>query len=756
MAQIDKRRSSRLKSALIDGRCGFSPKLEGIGPGCEKQCGACLLEIDAAGADGEFVAVLDRCQPLHFFHVSCIATWAELENSCPLCKNRFSKIGVYDAQGALLRVTHTEERDQAETAEAAEAEEDEDESVCYVCHQANNESALLLCDGSDGRCNAAAHYYCVNLACVPEGDWFCADCSGVHTSTSNLPDSLSKESSQESTVAPSADDSQNYFLKESSQESSSSSSLVGTSGMQANSAKPERPLDLEDVGNVREAEKFILSRSSTDPSKVKRHTSKVRVSTSSRPKSDADCDLTPVKREALETSTSSTDSKRFKWSKNKDATSVSNEAQVETNSTLKHEKLEPMNAMPSTTLSVATEDRPGTMAASDNASQKIPTWISRKGSRVTVDLGGRRIRDPAASVLAQAMKKALEQIQVSSPDISVSLQLAGNKLQKAGVASFLKALEQIGLPLARLDLERNRLDSLAGTWLAAWLSRQASGPPEEILLSLNSGLGDASVKALLESLSIKSRANNRLIPVWVEASFTGLKDVDGLLESLSEQVPFCFALDRSVCGPSKCSSCADDRRALLHLHGILEQCFNDEDGFGADRKSTLHFPHLAAPSTSKSSSAGQHRKMHDLHSPSKAISEGIQLSAATKWHLEEGQHVGKGPMRRVSRTPSSGFADSLQEPAAPSTAQPLPEAAEREKRQSWAASLGTRGGAEDESQDLLDATPNCGMWDLVRAEEKRRRLEKQKLRAAKSANATSRPSKQLSSESLGSSVRASR
>eukprot|EP00930_Biecheleria_cincta_P100497 TRINITY_DN92128_c0_g1_i1.p1 TRINITY_DN92128_c0_g1~~TRINITY_DN92128_c0_g1_i1.p1 ORF type:complete len:747 (-),score=114.31 TRINITY_DN92128_c0_g1_i1:179-2383(-) len=734
MAQIDKRRSSRLKSALLDGRCGFSPKLEGVGPDCEQQCGACLLELDTASADGEFVAVLDRCQPLHFFHVGCIATWAELENSCPLCKHRFSKIGVYDAQGTLLRVTYTEERDQNfETAE----DDDDDDSVCYVCHKADNESALLLCDGQGGRCKASAHYYCVKLESVPEEDWFCADCAGSQgappSAGQQQPDSLPKESSQESTVVPSTDDSQQSLTKESSQEASSSSCPAGTARVQA---KPELPSDQEDLRSLHKAEKSDT---------VKCGATKSRVSGSSKPKPDTNSDLTPIKREAVEALASS-DRRSFKWRKTQGVPSGSdNAAQADTNSAVKLEKLESTAASPSDTI-----------VASDNSSLKIPTWISRKGSRVTVDLGGRRIKDPAASVLAQVMKQSLEQIQASSSNIVVSLHLAGNKLQKSGIASFLKALEQTGLPLARLDLERNRLDSTAGMWLAAWLSRQTRGPPEELLLSLNSGLGDAALKALLESLGVKITASNISIPVWVEASFTGLKDIDSLLESLSAQVPFCFALDRSVCGPSKCSSCADDRRALLHLHGVLEQRFNDTEDLAPEQKTLHGFPRLAATKISRSSAAvDQHPTERASHAPLIDTKAGIRSSTAVTQH-NEGLSVGKGTLLRASRTTSSEFSRGSSESVVPSNVQ---EADEREARRSWAASLGKRGGGDDESQDISlgDYTPNCGMWDCVRAEEKRRKLEKQKqLRAAKRANATASSPKNPSSESLGSFFQTSR
>lgn len=45
---------------------------------------------------------------------------------------------------------------------------------CTVCNRVTDESLLLLCD----LCDSAAHTYCVGLGLtIPEGDWFCHDCT---------------------------------------------------------------------------------------------------------------------------------------------------------------------------------------------------------------------------------------------------------------------------------------------------------------------------------------------------------------------------------------------------------------------------------------------------------------------------------------------------------------------------------------------------------------------------------------------------
>ncbi|GLT52883.1 hypothetical protein SLA2020_261950 [Shorea laevis] len=53
---------------------------------------------------------------------------------------------------------------------------------CSVCHQMTDESLLLLCD----LCDSASHTYCIGLGfTVPEGDWFCHDCTVCRTEHMN-------------------------------------------------------------------------------------------------------------------------------------------------------------------------------------------------------------------------------------------------------------------------------------------------------------------------------------------------------------------------------------------------------------------------------------------------------------------------------------------------------------------------------------------------------------------------------------------
>lgn len=52
-------------------------------------------------------------------------------------------------------------------------EEEEEARPCPVCNTADNEDVLLLCD----HCDASYHTYCIGLEDVPDGAWFCMECT---------------------------------------------------------------------------------------------------------------------------------------------------------------------------------------------------------------------------------------------------------------------------------------------------------------------------------------------------------------------------------------------------------------------------------------------------------------------------------------------------------------------------------------------------------------------------------------------------
>ena len=121
---------------------------------------------------------LDTCK--HSFHDHCIGQWADRENSCPSCKARFtvlSRFRVAAGSDMLVSFEEVEARNQKteDRIGAIHREIALDAIRCAVCHDPDNESVMLLCDGSG--CEVACHTYCVGLDLVPEGDWFCVDCS---------------------------------------------------------------------------------------------------------------------------------------------------------------------------------------------------------------------------------------------------------------------------------------------------------------------------------------------------------------------------------------------------------------------------------------------------------------------------------------------------------------------------------------------------------------------------------------------------
>ncbi|XXG55228.1 hypothetical protein AAC387_Pa03g2942 [Persea americana] len=135
-------------------------------------CGICLSE-EGKAIRGQ----IDSCD--HYFCFVCIMEWSKLESKCPICKQRFGSIRRLPKEGVFSRerIVQVPVRDQVYhplgngTTGPSDPYED---TCCTECQTSENESLLLLCD----LCDSAAHTYCVGLGrTVPEGDWYCHDCS---------------------------------------------------------------------------------------------------------------------------------------------------------------------------------------------------------------------------------------------------------------------------------------------------------------------------------------------------------------------------------------------------------------------------------------------------------------------------------------------------------------------------------------------------------------------------------------------------
>ncbi|PSR94429.1 hypothetical protein BD289DRAFT_459319 [Coniella lustricola] len=123
------------------------------------------------------VAVIQVCG--HILHDSCLKAWSGKANSCPICRQAFHLVEVYDRIGGTLLTTYKVE-DKKQVAEFdplawLDENPEEEEAVvpCPVCNTAEHEDILLLCDA----CDTPYHTHCIGLEDVPDGAWFCMECA---------------------------------------------------------------------------------------------------------------------------------------------------------------------------------------------------------------------------------------------------------------------------------------------------------------------------------------------------------------------------------------------------------------------------------------------------------------------------------------------------------------------------------------------------------------------------------------------------
>ncbi|KAK4044604.1 hypothetical protein C8A01DRAFT_42515 [Parachaetomium inaequale] len=131
-------------------------------------------------ANHENVAKIEVCG--HMLHDACLREWTDKANSCPICRQTFHTVTVYDKVGGKnLSTRHVEDKKQAPVVPEYDPREWMEEFVeqpdvpgrrCPVCNSTGDEEILLLCDG----CDAAYHTQCVDLDEVPRGPWFCMEC----------------------------------------------------------------------------------------------------------------------------------------------------------------------------------------------------------------------------------------------------------------------------------------------------------------------------------------------------------------------------------------------------------------------------------------------------------------------------------------------------------------------------------------------------------------------------------------------------
>ncbi|XP_063677818.1 remodeling and spacing factor 1-like [Bolinopsis microptera] len=114
-------------------------------------------------------AKLAECE--HVFCEPCITEWSKNADTCPICRNRFDHLCTCDT---LRGDYSTKVKIQYKSKDSVTVEVEH--YVCQICHSGQNEELLLLCDG----CDEAYHTHCLRpqLDNIPDGDWFCVQCSG--------------------------------------------------------------------------------------------------------------------------------------------------------------------------------------------------------------------------------------------------------------------------------------------------------------------------------------------------------------------------------------------------------------------------------------------------------------------------------------------------------------------------------------------------------------------------------------------------
>lgn len=109
----------------------------------------------------------DGCD--HNFCKTCLIEWSQISGKCPMCKNEYNNIFIYD-DGVKKQISVNEIRKKFKKEKNDENENENIEKVCYLCRKNEDEINLVLCD----RCKETfCHYYCCNLKKMPVGKWFC-------------------------------------------------------------------------------------------------------------------------------------------------------------------------------------------------------------------------------------------------------------------------------------------------------------------------------------------------------------------------------------------------------------------------------------------------------------------------------------------------------------------------------------------------------------------------------------------------------
>ncbi len=331
-------------------------------------------------------------------------------------------------------------------------------------------------------------------------------------------------------------------------------------------------------------------------------------------------------------------------------------------------------------------------------------WVRLNGRVLQIELGGRRIKDAAAVAVAKLVRSVLEKFRARQSAPLVSLNRSGNRLGKAGLMTLLESIEKTESHLAVLNLEWNRIDASAVTWLASWLCKQP-GPPRKLVLSHNRAIGDMAAQHLFQSLGRMCGNASNTMP-WIEAKYIGIRDVDAFMELLSAHVNFCFALDADACAPDRCASREGEKseQPQMHLFGILEQRSQAPEVIH-DSFDSFDTVDLGSPARSlRLDFDSQHASQDTQQTANSDSQETFAESIAPNIEVKKDKQDRK--VKHFSTDPAS---------------------TERDVRREWAASLGKSGVVVGHDIDKPAPAPSYGMWDLACAEAKKaRKLERRR------------------------------
>ncbi|XP_063696784.1 PHD and RING finger domain-containing protein 1 [Culicoides brevitarsis] len=108
----------------------------------------------------------------HIFCALCIEEWAKNVTTCPIDRKEFTKICILDnwLDKNVIRSVEVTRKEYNEQ----EMDTVDDLTYCEICHLANNEHSMLLCDG----CDRGYHMDCLTprLSEIPAGSWYCRLC----------------------------------------------------------------------------------------------------------------------------------------------------------------------------------------------------------------------------------------------------------------------------------------------------------------------------------------------------------------------------------------------------------------------------------------------------------------------------------------------------------------------------------------------------------------------------------------------------